>query len=60
MYELGMQAELEKAMKKDSEFIKRLSTVVVKFSLHYCVIQWCGKIERVSRSMKVTYYFIRY
>lgn len=45
---------------KDSEFLKELSTVVVKFSLHHCVIQWRRKIESVSRSMKVTYYFIQY
>lgn len=58
MYGLRTWAELEKAVEKDSEFLKKLSTVVVRFLLCFSVTQWCRKIERVSRSMKVTYYFI--
>lgn len=46
-----MWAELEKAVESEKGFrihVEQLSTVVVKFSLHYCVTQQCGKIERVG------------
>lgn len=46
-----MRAELEQAVESEEGFrihVEQLGTVVVKFSLHYCVTQRCGKIERVE------------